>query len=870
MKPNSIFRLLAIFSVLITGIGFGPIGQTLVLADAPAVPVHLPTQIVADKNCWGLDIIFLVSQSTMSNINDTFKLRMDGIRSAIDALGENALFFCTGYTHRISVIGFAQPQGINSNGTGSTPVTETYIPLPGNNGSDLIQPNLNNLAAWEDSKKNELKPALTVKDLGFYSHYQSAFEAAAAQFKVWGNQPVDKLPRRRAVIMIGEGGLCTADLLCNGYKKVIDGLNKILDPNGSIFPFKGADNPQSVMIYFLGILARKSAATQFFDDPMINSFWTNITNSHGGELVILQRGQGPNLERNINTDLALKLGKVMDTLLGSRLSPNNCQPLWINPYLSTFTILHFYRKNAAGQDGVEKVAVTIRGNKGSTLIADYENGQTKSGPGKVIDYSNPANEKYSLFLPPPGKYTVGVVGGDLCQDIDMQIGQVGIAANVLSPDANARFPQVDLVPYYDQANPNRFRVQLFQPDLQGVLKPLIELADYPLVIKVTVKSQNGAQNPVNITYPLYRVDDANAIYETKDPVQTRFANVYSWVLTASTRNPRQFDPIHSDTSPLEIFRKEGVFSVGSTTKPFNFVIQNLTKTQEYALVDGALANPLQVMVQVVNIDQSPFRIDLSIAPKGVSPFVATLKRPNGEVISKDLIQTDKNNYYSAQISVSTDQPNSYEPGCYSINVKLKDGFDKSVFLPERTEADPISICLVTAQKFAWTVISPGGGIDYPLHPKFSAFSAPLNLPIIIQAFDTSNQQLNAGIMQTTDKPIFNGVISEPGNPKGIPVVFSADKETGNFIADWPAEAVKEGQYTLRVNLNNDNLNIVYYSPVNRLDPVQFTRSEDFLSKPWAKPVIGIALGLILLVLVLVLVRILTRPARDRRIPRIQS
>ncbi len=787
MLPKTFFRILAIWVMLITGLGFDPAGQSWVRAKAPDSVAQLPNQIVADQNCQGLDIVFLVSQSTISNINDTYKLRMEGVHSAIDALGENIMFFCPGFTHRISVIGFGQPQGANA-----VPVIETYIPIPGKNGSDLIRPILNDLAAWEDHKKNEFGPALPIKDLGFYSHYQSAFEAAAAQLKTWGDQPPDVHTRRRAVIVIGEGGLCTAQYQCSNYQQVADDLNKLLDPNGGIFPYKGAGDPQSVWIYFVGILARRNAAVPFFDNEVIDTFWTNVTESHGGDLLILKRGQLPTMETNLNIDLGIKLGRVMETLLGDRLRANNCQPFWINPYASNFTILHFFRKTVAGQMG--QVNVAIQGTKGSSVIARYENGQTKAGTGRVISYAAPANEKYVLFQPPPGMYTVEVSGGGTCEDIDFQAGQTGIIAKVLSPEPGTNFTQVDRAPYYDQAKPGYFRAQLFQTDEHGVPTPLKELPDYPLAIKAVVRIQADNQSGVTATYPLFRVDDANAIYESKEPIQTRTSGGYSWILSAETRNPRIFDINLPNPTPVTVFRLEGIFSVGITTHLFNFDIQNLKKTQEYALVDGAIPDPLEVVVQVVNPDNSSFRTDLTITPRGIPAFVATLKRPNGEVITKELTETNKINFYSAKLPVSVDNPSAYEPGCYTIAVKLKEGFDQSVFASVRSETDPVSVCLTSAKKFTWKMVSPTGGQAYRLHPLMSGFSAPENLPIILQAFDTSNQQINAADIQTTDKPIFSGVISVPGQSKGIPIVFSADQQSGDFLADWPAEADKEGQY----------------------------------------------------------------------------
>jgi hypothetical protein len=857
MKSKFFFRLFAVFGILVMVMGLAPVGQTQVLANAD----NLPSQIITDPNCWGLDIIFLVSQSTMSNLNDLYQLRMQAVGSAIDLIGENALFFCPGYTHRISVMGFAQLPGKTPAGIYLDPTIETYIPIPGKAGSDLIRPSLNNLGGWEDTKNNLLKPALPIKDLGYYSNYLGAFNAAAAQFKTWSTQPIDNLPRRRAVIVIGEGGLCTADTACNNFPGVVNSLNKVLDPAGNTFPFKGLDNPQSVVIYFLGILARKHMAAQFFDDPVISSFWTNVTTSHGGALEILQRGQG-DLETNLNTDLALKLGKVMNSLLGLRLSPNNCQPFWVNPYMSEFTILHFYRKNTAGQNGLTKVNVAVTGQKGKQVIGQYVGGQTKVGPGQVIDYSNPPNEAYVLYGTPPGFYSVQVQGGDYCADLDLEMGQTGILTKVLSPAANTRFPEVDAAPYYDQANPAAFRIQLLQPDLHGVVKPLRELSDYPLDVKVNIKSQIGSLNPVNVTLPLTRVDDANAIYETKDPILTRYPNVYSWAVTAATSNPRAFDPTIPVVSPVEIVRQEGVFTVGNMIRPFNFVIQNLAKTQELPLIDGALDKPLSVKVQIVNPDNTPFSNDFSIAPKGSLPFAATMTGPKGEVITKDLNTTDKNNTYSVDLPLSNNNPAAYEPGCYTIAVSLKDGFDKAVFVPARSQVDPVSVCLVTSQKFSWTLVSPTKGSEYPIHPQLSLNSPAAVLPIVIKAFDSSNHPLDASSLQTTDKPVFTGVISGPGIPKGVSFNFSQDKETGDFVADWPAVANVAGQFTLRVLLNADNLNIAYYTPINRIDPLLVTRSDDILAKPWVIP--AIIIGVAALMLILLWAFVASRIARHRR------
>src|SRR5690242_16284126 len=131
MKSKFFFRLFAFVGILVTVMGLLPVGQTPVLANASDLPANIPAQAIVDPNCWGLDIVFLVSQSTMSNLNDLYQLRMQAVGSAIDLIGENSLFFCPGYTHRVSVIGFAQLPGKTPAGTYLDPTAETYIPIPG-------------------------------------------------------------------------------------------------------------------------------------------------------------------------------------------------------------------------------------------------------------------------------------------------------------------------------------------------------------------------------------------------------------------------------------------------------------------------------------------------------------------------------------------------------------------------------------------------------------------------------------------------------------------------------------------------------------------------------------------------------------------
>jgi hypothetical protein len=137
-------------------------------------------------------------------------------------LGDNSIYFCPGYKHRIAVIGFGDLYDRKKD------EWKVYIdPLE-------LNPSLELLPQWTD-KKYALMNKITIRDEDFsgtFMDHKGALKKAISIFSDWEKQEVDANPRKRAIIIIGDGNMCTESNKCN-FSKTIADLEPIVDPNGS-------------------------------------------------------------------------------------------------------------------------------------------------------------------------------------------------------------------------------------------------------------------------------------------------------------------------------------------------------------------------------------------------------------------------------------------------------------------------------------------------------------------------------------------------------------------------------------------------------------------------------------------------------------
>jgi hypothetical protein len=768
--------------------------------------------------CNGLDIVYLIDQSGSMAVNDKYQIRSDAVHTAIDILGDNAVYFCPGVQHRIAVLGF-----------GDQPV-KAYI------GSALITPTLQTLAAWSN-RRIELKASIPVTDDLNATDPTTALAEAAKILANWQQHPIGSEPRKRAVVVITDGGPCIPAQGCilGNYTFDLPGYMKRLEvytnPLGTVFPWRGADNPASVYLWVIGFRdAARTGGYDYLEDPTVRQPWNRITQGHGGDVLVLQSAD----QGTENADLTTKVANVLNQLLGSRLKPWDCrEAIWVDPYLSNVTIMHIFRRGANPGVSLENVVVRIKAVRGDTTIAEFSRGQVVAGQGKVDDYTQDGpNERYVFYLPPPGQYLVEVRGADICRDLDVRIGQSGIRAEVQKPPQDAVFLEVDKPPYYDASSPTKFRLQLLQQSSGEKIEPLQENPDFPLDVQVIVRSQADVAERVEDVYPLVRVDNAQAIYESRDYIRTRYPGHYTWDLTATTKNPRSLDITNPITKPVVVLQAKGSFRVTPIERTFDFTILHPREGDEFSLLDGVAAEPLQVEVQILDETGNPMRSDLSIAPAEASPLRARLVNEKGQAMDTQPLKPQGMNTYAAELRSGGKDPNRYDPGCYKVVVELTGDY-RSNFHPKQQAVTLQKICMIPAERFNWQIVQPISK-TYTIHPMLRWFPPPLPLPLVVQVESQDGRPLVAAdVLRPGVAALLGGRLHEPGRAMPYELTFRPGGSTGQFVADWPVQATGKGSYLLEVSPVKGGSAAAWIPTSETAQSRSFWRQDTALTMPWS-------------------------------------
>lgn len=822
-------------------------------------------QKIAELPCAGMDIVFLISQAGSMKVNDVNGMRITAVRNAISMLVDNALYFCPGYKHRLAVLGFGE-LGANDPTTG---YNEQEIAV-------YIEPQILEVPAsgyrqWIDAvnlKKAKIRAeVLNYNAAESRSDVESALNYTYARvLKPWTEEKIEG-PRRKAVIMIGDGNLCTVENKCDvtsrGFQEYLQKIQDLVDPRGTKYPYSGFDHEESVHIRYISFTTPQAAGYVFTDNLQIRNFWNKMVTTHGVaqntapavgalppvDFVLLQGGVETTEEERkyANQDVAARVAEVFGALLGSTLKTWDCtKPIWIEPYRSSVSIFHVFKIRS-----VDTTQITIKA--GNQII---RGGMSTSG-GQVEWESTDTIEKYKIPVAAPGKYEVIVQGGDACKDIVIQVGQSSVNANLLVPAKDAEFMEVDKDPFYDLNNPVRFRFELRQPRLDGSTEPLKEIAGYPLSLSLSITNpKTGAVVP----YALTRVDDAKAIYQADKPLTFREPGVYKWELIGLTNDPREVDPAKPNEktkTQIEVLKTSGTYTVLALERDFDFSVlspKDSPASDGYAL-EGADMAPLLVQVQVTNKAGQPLRADLAIAEKEQKPFEAVLVNDKGQVVDTQqlTLSATSPNLYTAQFTGSARDKKRFDYGCYQVKVSLTGNYNSGVYRAAVQAKDPIKVCFYKIEKFTWKIENPVSAKNYELHPQLAWFPPLINVPLQITV--SGPGAINSADMPQAGKFLFTGVLKGP-NESAYPLTFTPEKVdkgkvSNKFVANWPPEADQEGTYTLTVDVNKDAA-VYTWTPENAaVAPITFTRIDPLTCKPWALLALIIAIAIALLIAFLI-------------------
>lgn len=558
------------------------------------------------ESCNGLDIVFLLDQSKSMEHNDRYDNRVEAIRYAIARIGENAIYFCPEAKHRVAVIGFWDSPG-------NAEDTKLYL------GPTLIDPDPDQFAKWQ-----ELRQTLgdqVVPELLGSTDFISAFERAVPILQAWRQEVLGSLPRKQAVIVLTDGGPCVEDEGCLSIgfsvSQYMERLEQLTGPKGDSFPWIETEQLQGVYIWLVAFNDARGGVYDYLLDEELMTSWQRIAQSHGGDVLILQKGVK---NEQINTDLAPKVTEILDSLLGSELLKSKCgEPIRVPVYVDSL-ILHVFKIGANPGVNITDAVVTVRHERrdGSTDL--FQNGEIVNGTGNIREYTQDGpNERYIFVNPDPGEWYVTAEKAD-CKDVDVRYKPVEFNYQVTTPTPNQTLLRVDEPPTYF----------VYQITERLTNSPIREIEEYPLLVKLIVQPPPG---PGIMPQECDLKRQANGDYQCEAPIQLPVAGGYSWQvegLTPSVSPGVQWDRVFVDT---------GSFEAENVVVPVDYKIvlageerQPLYRPGSSIPCRGGAVVPIQVMVALFDPNHPEGPLDpTQIARDDPSQlFTATLFKPNDQ------------------------------------------------------------------------------------------------------------------------------------------------------------------------------------------------------------------------------------------------
>lgn len=747
------------------------LGLALVLLLGTLLPYSSQAQ-QDDSTCTGVDFVFLIDESGSMERNDQHQLRRSAVATAVDIIGDNAIYHCPGIVHRLAVIGF----GGTSEGNITDPnymnlYTATYV-----EPTTEISGTIENLSAWKTQRDEQIKSRIPSADqLGATDHLL-AFKKAAEIIQQWKEPPAGTVDsRKKAVILITDGGPCinVVNNVCDwtetefgSQDNYLKELEAYTDPIAENFPFRGENNPDSVFIWIIAFADSSIRGYDYLSDPALRNTWQRIAEHHGGKLFILERKES--LEE-ANTEVTARVAQITDNLLNSELQAWPCdKPLWVLPYQNNVTILHVFKRGSDPGVRLEEVAVRITVEKGGQEVAEFSNGRVTMGTAQIHDYTREGpNERYVFYAPPPGKYSIQVDGASLCDDIDVEVGEVGIDAKVISPAEKDIFSAVVEPPYYDIVSPKQFVFQFLEPGLTEQEQPVKEFPDYPLRGTVTLQGKGYAGEEIEETYYLRLADPENAIYESFDPktdkpayIKTPFAGRYQWRLHVETPHPQSFEPGLGDIAPVTVLETSGAFEVIPALH-FDFEIIKPRLDDlilAYDVKDGKKVGvPIPVEIRLIDEQGEPLDPTDVLLDEKANTFEVILTNADGVLIEKTQVKPK-----FGQSTLTTTLRKLPEgaavdpPGTYEITVRLLGNYDLSLYLPV-TDRHSLQFERTKVQPFTFSITSPVKGEILPLEED----AAPQPLTVSVQVLDEDNNPFSAQQFAAIDNVIpFEAILED--------------------------------------------------------------------------------------------------------------
>lgn len=782
-KSRAVFsRLFALLAVLL---GLVVASQ---LTSRPAMAQELG-EGVTNGTCQALDLVLIIDQSdSMSPRNngtgsDPENLRIESAHEVIHQLGDNRLYSCPEVIHRIGVVSF---------GDGPQPNDGVEIDLP----FTEIKPAPNEpLSNWQKERR-ELIRQVRAKKLGS-TDFATAFVAAKEMF----NQ-LDSLgttPRKRAVILIVDGGPCVRELGCvvpDSTFVVNDYMEQVKNILEADYPFNEEEQ------YYLSIVAMPSGIeylslylSRF--DQTLGQFWHAMATARGGSLLILS----PN-----RRDIPSTFFDILNDLIGGGdVQLLDCASRYIEPYSERVIFTVFKEEPEL------TVAIEHQLNDGSIVtlqdgsIVPLEDGTANQADLIQISEYSASNhiEHYVIYRPDPGLWRVT---SDNCNQL--QIYRETIIPQIVLASPREALDLYEVEPFYDPNLPAYLTYQLRERSTNDLFD---QNPQYPLDIKVTLISPTEQTS----TQTLSLTEEAT--YQSNEPLPVGELGTYQILLTGQTRRA---DP--SSNVPLQIDSEAAAsYKVRTDIIPFDFEVLNPPPNGVIPLNEPGSDEILPVEVTLRLIDEGeqilvPGRI---FSKESTDWFEVTL-RDEQEAIASILLRADPTdpNLLTAKFE------DVRAEGAYTLQVNMIGTFRPDRFLAIREEGQ-VSFTRTRTEYFDLQIIEPQEAAEQSLNEVGDGESRLIPFTVKVNLVDIEGTLLNpADVFLDTTNPALKASLYGPDNTAIATTELQSDtnpEEASHFSAQFPGQEMA-GDYRIEVELADTPTQLRYY-PFMTTQDVQFSR-----------------------------------------------
>jgi hypothetical protein len=580
-------------------------------------PRFVDPQAGSVEECYALDIVFLIDQSTSMGgdretaPNDPTDQRVEAARWVLNRLGYDRLFLCPAAVHRMGVISF---------GGDREPSTIVDLEL----AETEIDPDpAAELDVWQ-RRREGLKQEIEARDLDS-TDIKSAFAEAKRMFD--DALPLEGVPRRRAIILLSDGQPCVRGLGCvyGEYTfPVARYMDEMKDQIERDLPFDRDAPQESTYIWLVALNVARPMPSY------VANTWEEIVGSHGGAVIPLSANRA---------DIPDAFYRILRELApwGPGAWEIKCGPVYVDPYLESATF-HLFRDDESLRVSIEYEI------DGQTLLV--QGGEGDVAAMGLQDYAaDGPNEMYHFRRPEPGLWTVT---SDNCERFVAWFEPLFVESYLTEPQ--------EPLPLYDDPGSNHDPYDPHYLSYRVVEKktgdPFPEHADYPLSIQSVITAPDGSTSLLE----LYQESDG--VFVSSEPLPVSQVGEYTFETRGTSHGT---DPSKSDL--LVILEDQGSYDVFATV-PVELVIEQPAQDETLPLHGGLLGEQLtlrSVQTRVYLADRAGNRLNPTTVLEGDldQAFVATVSS-GGKQESINLLQDSEAPDYFIGHSTKLDSEGLYE------------------------------------------------------------------------------------------------------------------------------------------------------------------------------------------------------------------